>query len=160
MTEESRRKEDERLYGEYIFKEFKDTIKILETVEERIERGEKISFADFYPEWNLRERMPYTCYHNPDIDIPLWVVLPYYNTVIVDIRSDLPEQEFKREYGVGVEELFQLKKEGKVVMRLDFPPAERISNYLRPVYEEALEKGIPTNLRGFLLPSSLEKKIS
>ena len=155
--EERRRKEDEKLIEEYIKKEIENRAKLLETMKEKAERGEKVSFADLYPEWNLRERMPYT-WQNPDI--PLEVMLPYYNTVIVPIFPHFSEQEFREMYGYGIEELLKLEKEGKVVLELYLLP-KGISDYLRPIFEEALEKGRPSILRArfpILLAEELQKE--
>ena len=141
-----RRKEDKKLLDEYVKKEVEKVEKLSETMVEKAKRGEEVSFADLYPEWNLRERMPYT-WRNPDI--PLEVMLPYYNTLIVDIVPHFSKQRFRKLYGCDVEELLRLEKEGKVVLR--FNPSTLItrgmSDYLRPIFEEGLEKGRPSPIR-------------
>ena len=150
MIEERRRREDKKLIEEYMEKEAGNCVKFFKTMMEKAERGEESSFADFYPEWNLRERVPYTGY---DFSIPLWVMLPYYNTVMVPILSHFSEQEFREKYGCGIEDLLKLEKEGKVVLRLAPLYGEGISDYLRPIFEEGLEKGRPTEFRVGLLTS-------
>ena len=153
--EDRRRKEDKKLIDEYMEKEIENCVKSVKTMVEKAERGEEVSFADFCPEWNLGERMPYTHY-DPTI-APLWVMLPYYNTVIVDIFSHFSEQEFRKVYGCGIEGLLKLEKERKVVLSLVPFSTRGISDYLYPYFEEGLEEGRPSLLRA-TLPIFLAEK--
>jgi len=137
-------RDSKRLIEEYEAREREAGEKILK----RLQKKERISPLDFYPELKLEERCPYTQYGFTMRGEPVWVLLPYFANIIVGVDYSLSEQEFKAEYGLGVDQLLQLQKEGKVSLILTLPsPEEKIPDYLLPLYDEGIEKGFPTDLR-------------
>jgi len=135
-------KDSMKLMEEYIDREIDAMEKILKILPEK----DRISPLDFYPE--LKVKNPYTQFGFTISGKPVWVLLPYFANIIVDVRCCLSEQEFKAKYGLGIDQLLQLQKERKVSLILNIPPSgEKISDYLLPLYDEGLKKGFPTNLR-------------
>jgi hypothetical protein len=104
----------------------------------------QFSPLDLYPELKLIE--PYTC-GNLLLGQPLWAILPYYSNILLYISPDWSEEKFLKEYGLGINTLLELHKDGKVALILDLPPDTELSDYLRPLYEEGLNKGFPTYKR-------------
>lgn len=136
------KKEIMKLKEEYIAKEYEVRLKIYKTIIERVLKGnDEVSPLDFYPEYDLNSKKPYTCH---EFGKPLWILLPHFKSVIVDIYPYYSEPEFERKYEVNVDQLLQLQKDGRVLLRLYLPVREEISDYLLPVYEEGLQKGFPT----------------
>jgi hypothetical protein len=75
------------------------------------------SILDFYPEFKLKR--PYTsAWH---LDMPVWLLLPYYAKIIVPIYPYDSESGFEKRYGLGIEELLQLEKAEKLALRLYLP---------------------------------------
>jgi len=130
-----------KLIEEYVARETDVMKKILKRLPEK----DRVSPLDFYPE--LKVRNPYTQYGLTISGKPVWVLLPYFANIIVGVDPHLSEREFKAKYGLGIDQLLQLQREGKVSLILIFPFFEKISDYLLPLYEEGLKNRSPTNLR-------------
>jgi len=96
---------------------------------------------DFYPEFRLNN--PYTSAWK--WDIPVWVLLPYYSNIIVPIYPNYKEHEFKKRYGLNIDQLLGLEKEKKISIGLHLPQnnEEKISDYLMPLYQEGIDRNIP-----------------
>jgi len=137
-------RDSKRLVEEYWDREREAVTKILE----RLRGKYRVSPLDFYPELRLEEKRPYTQYGFTILGEPVWVLLPYFANIIVGVYYHLSEHEFRAGYGLGVDQLLQLQKEGKVSPILVLPlHREKIPDYLLPLYDEGLEKGFPTDLR-------------
>lgn len=142
------KKDAKELLGEYFVKENEALDEICCKFEKRAVKGNcEMSPLDFYPELNLRE--PYTSWQ---WGYPVWVLLPYFDNIIIHIYPSHSEREFKRDYGIGVDELLDLQKEGRVSLILTHPQELELSDYFFPLYQEGIEKGFPSLLRivGFM----------
>lgn len=129
------------LIEEYIEREIKIG-SLIECIAPRIHYcNYESSPLDFYPELKLEK--PYTCLNNT-LSIPIPILLPYYANIVVIIHPSFNERDFIRNYGLGRDELLNLRKDGKVKLILDLPLNHKISDYLIPIYEEGLSTGIPT----------------
>lgn len=80
----------------------------------------ELNILDFYPELDLKP--PYTGTGmellNP---IKPYQLFPFFKTVLVDIPPIPDEFFFKKQYGVSVDELIELERDGKVAIRLSYP---------------------------------------
>lgn len=94
------------------------------------------TITDFYKGLSLTP--PYTSH----ID-PWWVVLPFYNTLIVGI-APLSEEDFKQKYEISPRELVRLQSQGKIQLVLRNRPIAYVGlDYL----DEILELKPPTYVR-------------
>jgi len=117
--------------------------------------GKQASILDFYPAMNgehplFKLKQPYTRCGAPYVKVQ--DLLPFFETQIVFIRpigkpyadQYKNEQNFKKYYGVSVEQLIELAKKHKVAINLSYFPTKYAGlEYLRPI----LEKRPPTIIR-------------
>ncbi|MBP2044948.1 tetratricopeptide repeat protein [Methanobacterium aggregans] len=81
---------------------------------------EELNILDFYPELDLKP--PYTGTGTNLINpIKPYQLFPFFKTVLVDVPPIPDEDLFKMQYGLSVEELIDLEREGKVAIRLSYP---------------------------------------
>jgi hypothetical protein len=91
-----------------------------------------ISILDFYPEFKGEggiEGKVYTCDLSPTtslldkraFQIPLWVLIPNHEVVVVGLEPLESNDEFRNWYGVDVNELARLVKLGRVRIRINSP---------------------------------------
>ncbi|MBF4468136.1 MAG: hypothetical protein ISP01_01895 [Methanobrevibacter arboriphilus] len=96
---------------------------------------DKIDILDFYPKMELK--IPYTGTNTTTPNsIKPYQLLPFFNTVIVDILPLKSENSFEKYYGMSVEEIIELEKKGKLALKLagkyiDYENLE--NNYLDPI---------------------------
>lgn len=80
-------------------------------------KKDKVDILDFYPDLNLNT--PYTGTNSTNSNsIKPYQLLPFFNTIIVDILPLPNEKLFNKYYGTSVEELIELERKKKVAIRL------------------------------------------
>ena len=118
--------------------------RLVEDLLRKSQEATKLSILDFYPEYAWLRSTLY-CADLPTrfsaIDpkaraIPIWVTLPYSGVLIVGVEPLTDEGTFRQWYGLGVEELADLIKKKKVVVRVN-NPLELYDglHYLDPILE-------------------------
>lgn len=108
---------------------------------EKISKKENLDIIDFFPEFKLLP--PYTTSLEPYV--PIWALLPFFKTIIVGITPYLKTREdFKDWYGLWPEQILELAKQGRIIIRVGFPRAtSSIPSYLNPFFES----GFPSSIR-------------
>ena len=128
------------LVNEYAARERETCNQIIDRNIKKVERGGQVSILDFYPEFDLEH--PYTSKRFDPFsrlqNVPVWALLPYYANIIVHIHPYLSEREFKKIYGVNIDQLLNLQDDKKISLVLEAPfnYDENISDYFIPLYEE------------------------
>lgn len=80
-------------------------------------KKDEVDILDFYPHLNLNT--PYSGTNSTNSNsIKPYQLLPFFNTVIVDIVPLPNEKLFKKYYGTSIEELIELERKEKVAIRL------------------------------------------
>ena len=113
----------------------------------------RVSVLDFYPEFeNLRDRLyasniPYlvdTAQKKLE-HVPTYVMLPFYETLVVGIEPLKDEMTFRRWYGMDVAQIMEMTKSERMRVRLTSPTLLYDGlDYLDPL----LETNPPTFIRG------------
>ncbi|MFA0834629.1 MAG: hypothetical protein ACC609_11545 [Methanobacterium formicicum] len=122
-------------------------------------KPEKIDILDFYPGTNLN--LPYTASNSVSTyAIKPYQLFPFFKTVIVDILPLPTEELFNEYYGMSVDELIELEKKGKVVIRAaDFYHGyDKVENdYLDPILSNSPPSSLIINMCfGHLINNQLE----
>lgn len=124
---------------DYIASEEEKADKILSDI---LKPNSEISAKDLYPEYNLDK------VHTTSLEpySKIWAQLPFSNKLVVHIITSGPSDpdEFRKWYGVSVEELLRLENDKKIVLMgsLSHEPTD-IPDYLDAI----LYKGFPTSIR-------------
>lgn len=80
-------------------------------------KKDSVDILDFYPDLDLRT--PYTSSNSATSNnIKPYQLLPFFKTIIVDLMPLPNEALFEKYYGVSVEELIELERKERVVIRL------------------------------------------
>jgi len=103
-----------------------------------------LSIIDFYPELNWVRESTYSAdlptrfsAIDPELrSIPIWVILPYYDRIIVGLEPLRDRETFKAWYGVDIETLHELVTKRKVTIRVNNRPQLYANlEYLDPLLE-------------------------
>ena len=117
-------------------------------------KKDKIDILDFYSKLNLNT--PYTETNSTSLSsINPYQLMPFFNTVIVDIMPLPNEKLFEKHYGMSVEDLIELERKEKVAIRLprcyiDYKDIE--NDYLDPILSRRPPTSPLINLGYGLLP--------
>lgn len=80
-------------------------------------KKDTVEILDFYPDLDLRT--PYTSSNSATSNnIKPYQLLPFFKTIIVDLMPLTDEVLFEKYYGMSVEELIELERKERVVIRL------------------------------------------
>ena len=100
-------------------------------------KKDELDILEFYPEFKLNDT--YTGTNSTQLNsIKPYQLLPYFKTVIVDVLPLKDEKLFNIHYGMSIDELIELERKGKAVIRLpqSYTKYENINdNYLDPILE-------------------------
>lgn len=87
-------------------------------IEKKHKNDKKVNINIFYKDFNLNEQ-PHTSYNpNSSADLKPFQLAPFFKNIILDIKPLPSEEEFKKFYGMGVEECYELKNKGLFKFRL------------------------------------------
>jgi len=93
----------------------------------------KTSPRDFFPDLRLGETYGYYIFRKP-----LWLLVPFYDTIIVNLPPLKDKSAFERILGLTLEDAVALQKKSRVQFTLDYEPTRYVGlDYLDPIIEYA-----------------------
>jgi hypothetical protein len=120
----------------------------------------KIDILDFYHGTNLTP--PYSSANSANsYSIKPYQLLPFFKTIIVDILPLPNEELFNEYYGMSVEDLIELERKGKVVIRLpDTYEGYKNIDYLDPIFLQNPQTSFLINtVYGYIINNKLEEEM-